>query len=76
MWIDADAAGLQERDALVDRFSRLIRGELHVDRRRRPRRQIGQALVVEGGDRAEARVTSGDLSPAGAGLVDLVASGQ
>jgi len=53
-----------------DRLRRTRRRQVEGDVRRR-RCEGGQPFVMEGRDRSEARVLSGELSPAGAGLIDL-----
>jgi hypothetical protein len=69
--VDRDRSGREERRARGDGRGRRVRGEVDGDVRRDARTEVAQALVVEGGDRTEARVRFGELSPAGAGLVDL-----
>ena len=66
-----ETASGQERDALADGGRRLLAGEVDGDVGRRARGKLREPLVVECRDRSEARVLSGELSPASAGLVDL-----
>jgi hypothetical protein len=54
-----------------DRLGRGIGIEIEGDVRRCGRGERREALVLEGRDRAEARVLSRQLSPAGAGFVEL-----
>jgi hypothetical protein len=61
----------EERAARGDRLCRRFGREVERDVGRRSRGQRREALVVERGDRTEARVLLGELSPAGAGLVEL-----
>ena len=61
----------EQRVAGPDRRRRAVGGEIQRDVRRRSSCQRRQPLLVERGDRSEARVLSRELSPARAGLVDL-----
>ena len=61
----------EERAASGDRLRGALRREIERDVGRRGRGQRREALVMECGDRTEARVLRGELSPAGASLVEL-----
>jgi hypothetical protein len=61
----------EERTARGDRLCRRCGRQVEGDIRRRGRCEGGQPFVMERRDRSEARVFSGELSPAGAGLIDL-----
>jgi len=61
----------EERPARPDRLRRGVGVEIESDIRGRRCRERREALLVEGRDRAEARVLRGELSPPGAGLVVL-----
>jgi len=61
----------EQRAPRGDRLGRRLRGQIEGDVRRCRRRECSEPLVVECRDRAEARVLSGELSPAGAGLVEF-----
>jgi hypothetical protein len=69
--IDRQRSRQQKRRAVADRRRGRFRRQVDRDLRRRATREIGQTSVMEGRDRSEARALR-QLSPAGAGLVDLV----
>ena len=78
MKLGADVIGLtgegafaEERPAGGDRLGGRFGGQVDRDVRYRRCRERDEAFVVEGRDGTQARILAGELSPAGAGLVDL-----
>jgi hypothetical protein len=69
-------ARLEQRGPRAHRGRGGLSVEVDGDIRRGTLREVGEALVVEGRYRTEARVLVGELSPAGAGLVYLEGSRQ
>jgi hypothetical protein len=69
--IDREAAGLEEGDPLADGPRGGLGVEVDRDIGDGALREPGETLIVERGDGPEARVLAGELSPAGAGLVDI-----
>ncbi len=66
--VEGEAAGREQRLAGGDRPFGLGGREREVDVRCGAGQELGEALIVEGRDRAEARVSASELSPACAGL--------